>query len=72
MTFNVQEQRSAVSMVVVEVSVLIQQIQRARITTNSIPSVVLLICHLAKCVTVLTPIAKETNNGGVKLWIVQD
>ena len=72
MTFNVQEERSAVSMVVGAVSVLIPPIQRARITTNSIPSVILLIYHLAKCVTVLTPIAKETNNGGVLLWIVQD
>jgi len=65
MTFNVQEQRSAVSMVVVEVSVLIQQIQRASITANSISLVVLLRGHLAKRVSVVTPIAKETNNGGV-------
>jgi hypothetical protein len=67
MTFNVQEERSAVSMVVGAVSVHIPPIQRARIAANSIPSVILLIHHLAKCVTVLTPIAKETNNGGVKL-----
>ena len=72
MTFNVQEERSAVSMVVGAVSVHIPPIQRARIAANSIPSVILLIHHLAKCVTVLTPIAKETNNGGVKLWNVQD
>ena len=72
MTFNVQEQRSAVSMLVVEVSVFIPPIQRARITANSIPSVILLIRHLAKRVSVVTPIAKETSNGCVMLWIVQD